>query len=251
MLSVLPVKGLPIIKQGDDFGNVLLNYFTDFEDGDVLVVAHTVISRAEGKEIDLETVKPCQFAEEFAKRAGKDPRVVEVVLQESRSIVRMSRTLLITETKHGFVCANSGVDRSNAHPGHVIALPDDPDMSAWRIQKTIWDQLHKTVGVVISDTFGRPLRVGTTNIAVGVAGFHPIHSYKGRRDLFGHELLTTEVCVADELATTAGLVMGQSSEGVPAAVVRGWDVVSITPPTDTPDYTATIIPRTQDKALFW
>ena len=213
------------------------------------MIAHTIVSRIEGKEIDLETVIPSDMAINFAKNVDKDPRAVEVVLREAKTIVRMTETLLICETKHGFICANAGVDQSNASPNHVLTLPNDPDASCRTIQKNIYEKTGKKVGVIISDTFGGVFRKGTTNVAIGIAGFEPIRSYKGTTDLFGYILKTSEVTLADELATAAGLVMGQSNEGTPAIVVRGYKHLSVT--LDNSNITISDIPRKRQDSLFW
>ena len=152
---------------------------------------------------------------------GKDPRKIEVILRESREIVRMNERVLITTTKHGFICANSAVDKSNTAGETVISLPDDPDLSARKIRDHIQEKLGIKVAVIISDTFGRPFRIGTTNIAIGIAGINPIDDLRGRKDLFGYELRSTIVAIADEVATAAGLSMGQADEGTPVVIVRG------------------------------
>ena len=249
MITIFPIESLPIFQKDDDFVSVLLEKHSDFKDNDILVIAHTIISRIEGKEIDLSTIVPSEMAIQFGRRIDKDPRAVEVVLRESKTIVRMSQTLLISETKHGFICANAGVDLSNATPNHVLTLPEDPDATCRKIQSEIFKKTGKKVGVIISDTFGGVFRKGTTNIAIGIAGFKPILSHKGKSDLFGYILKTTEVGVADELATAAGLVMGQSNEGLPVIVVRGYKNVNIT--LDNSDITIADVPRRKEDSLFW
>ena len=249
MITIFPVESLPIFKKGDDFVQILLDYYDSFEDNDVIVIAHTVISRIEGKEVDLSSIVPSEMALRFGKHIDKDPRAVEVVLREAKSIVRMSQTLLICETKQGFICANAGVDLSNATPNHVITLPDDPDQTCRRIQEQIYRRVNKKVGIIISDTFGGVFRKGTTNIAIGVAGFKPILSHKGRSDLFGYILKTTEVGVADELAASAGLIMGQSNEGLPVVVIRGYKNFEVT--LDNTEITVEDIPRKREDSLFW
>ena len=249
MITVFPIESLPIFQKDDDFASILLEKYNDFKDNDILVIAHTIISRIEGKEIDLSTVVPSEMAIQFGERIDKDPRAVEVVLRESKTIVRMSQTLLICETKQGFICANAGVDLSNATPNHVLTLPEDPDATSRKIQNEIFKRTGKKVGVIISDTFGGVFRKGTTNIAIGIAGFKPILSHKGKSDLFGYILKTTEVGVADELATAAGLVMGQSNEGLPVIVVRGYKNINIT--LDNSDITIADVPRRKEDSLFW
>ena len=248
MLQIIPIPDLPIFQPDDDIGQILFENYKDIlQNGDILVIAHTIVSRVEKCEIEYEKVEPSTFALNFAKSADKDPRIVEVVLQEAKSIVRMSNSLLITETHHGFICANSGVDRSNARPGFVLTLPKDPDLSARKIKKRIEDLtgLDK-INIIISDTFGRPFRVGTTNIAIGVAGLDPIVDYASKKDLFGYELQHTTVAVADELACTAGLIMGQSNEGTPIIIIRGFSNYKLTS-----DSSATNLSRKREDSLFW
>ena len=194
-------------------------------DRDVVVVTSKVVSKAEGAVVELVDVEPSSFAADFARRWDKDPRLVEVVLQQARRIVRMSGPLLITETHHGFVCANSGVDESSSGaPGRAVVLPTDPDGSARRLRER-FAELGVNVAVIVSDTFGRPWREGQTDVAVGLAGINPIADYIGQHDPHGHEFRVQQLCVADELASAAELVKGNLSR-VPAAVIRGfsWEV---------------------------
>jgi coenzyme F420-0:L-glutamate ligase/coenzyme F420-1:gamma-L-glutamate ligase len=186
-----------------------------------VVVTQKIVSKAEGRLVDLTTVEPSPFAHQFAAAHGKDPRHVEVVLRESRRIVKMDRGILITETHHGFICANAGVDASNVPGADVVCLlPVDPDASAERICQGLAARLGLALAVVISDTFGRVWRVGQTNVAIGVAGLRPVQSYVGQRDPHGYDLRVTQLAVADEVAGAAELVMGKTV-GVPVAVVRG------------------------------
>jgi len=226
-VEVIGVTGIPIVKPGDDVPRLIVEAAerqgTPIQDGDIVVVSHIIVSRAEGRIVNLNTVKPSKFAENIAKALGKDPRLVEVILQESRSIVRMGNGHLITETKHGFVCANSGVDQSNVPgEGFVALLPEDPDESARRIRDGIEKLTGKRVAVVVSDTHGRPLRDGEINVAIGVSGLKPIRDRRGERDLFGYVLKVKRTAVADEIASAAELVVGQADEGVPVAIVRGY-----------------------------
>ncbi len=186
----------------------------------IFVVAQKIVSKAEGRFVLLETIEPSARAREWATRYDKDPRFVEVVLREAKRIVRMERGVLIAETRHGFVCANAGVDSSNAPKGTVILLPEDPDLSARRLQQQLEDRLGVPLGVVISDTFGRPWRQGLTNVALGVAGFSPLIDYRGRQDCFGRTLQATVLAVADELSGAAELVMGKTL-GIPVALIEG------------------------------
>jgi len=226
-VQIIPVIGLPIIRKGDKISRLICDAAekqkTPIQDGDVIVVTHVVVSRAEGSTVNLDTVEPSQFAKTIAKKSDKDPALVEVVLREAESIIRMRNGSLITLTKHGFMCANSGVDKSNV-PGErtVALLPKNPDESARQIRQEIKEQTGKTVAVIISDTHGRPLRDGEINIAIGVAGLFPLRDRRGEKDLFDYVLRVKRTAIADELASAAELVMGQANEAVPAAIIRGY-----------------------------
>jgi len=220
-VTILPVEGLPEVQPGDDLAH-LIHHRSDLGDGDVVVITSKIVSKAEGCAIELSEVEPSSFAERWALQWEKDPRLVEVVLRESARIVRQVGPVLITETKHGFVCANSGVDQSSSG-GHdrVLVLPADPDASARKVRRR-FAELGVDVAVIITDTFGRPWREGQTDVAIGIAGLQPLHSYIGQTDPHGHEFRVQEMCVADELAAAGELVKGNTSR-VPAAVVRGYD----------------------------
>ncbi|MEM3715698.1 MAG: coenzyme F420-0:L-glutamate ligase [Candidatus Bathyarchaeia archaeon] len=227
IIRIIPITGLPIIKDGDDLGLLICEAAakqgTPIEDGDIIVVTHVVVSRAEGNVVNLDSVVPSEFAKTIASEFGKDPALVEVVLRESKSIVRMGDGHIISETKHGFICANAGVDKSNV-PGerNVALLPKDPDLSARRIRQRIKEVSGKDVAVLISDTHGRPLRNGEINVAIGVAGIKPIRDRRGEKDLFGYTLRVKQTAIADELTSAAELVIGQADEGIPAAIIRGY-----------------------------
>jgi coenzyme F420-0:L-glutamate ligase / coenzyme F420-1:gamma-L-glutamate ligase len=218
-INVLPLEGIPEIEEGDDLAGLLADAAGrtgGFEPGDVLVVAQKAVSKAEGRAVALADVEP---SEEARAHAGDgDPRRVEVILRESVRVVRSRPPLVIAETRHGFVCASAGVDASNA-PGSdtVVLLPLDPDASA--------RALHGRLGVavIVSDSFGRPFRHGTTDVAIGVAGLAPLRDLRGTRDRSGYELKTTQIAVADEIAGAAELVMGKT-DGIPAAIVRGLEL---------------------------
>lgn len=214
---------MPEVVTGDDLPAALLRAAgDDLRAGDVLVVTHKVISKAEGRLVDLATVEPSPFALDFAARNVKDARQVEVVLGESKRIVRMVGGLIIAETRHGFVCANAGVDASNV-PGDdtVCLLPEDPDDSARRIREVVRGRLGFDVAVIVTDSFGRPWRSGITNVAVGVAGISPLTDYRGGKDPHGYDLEASVLAVADELAAASELVMNKV-DAVPAAIVRGY-----------------------------
>lgn len=236
MLTVTGVAGLPEIEPGADLATLVAEH-GDVRTGDVVVVTSKIVSKAEGRIIDLADVEPSAFASRWSADWEKDPRVVEVVLRESRRIVRQVGPVLITETHHGFVCANAGVDQSSsgAHD-RVVVLPTDPDASARRMRAG-FAAAGANVAVIVSDTFGRPWREGQTDVAIGVAGIHPMVSYIGQRDPHGHEYRVQELCVVDELAAAAELVKGNTSR-IPVAVVRGYDWA--------PDDTATMAPVLRD-----
>jgi len=193
-----------------------------FKDGDVVVVKHKVVSKAEGAVVALEEIRPSAASRIWARRYGLDARVSELAIRESRRIVRQKRGVLITETRHGFVCANSGVDVSNVDGGrHAVLLPVDPDRSAAQLRREFRKQLGIEIAVIISDSFGRPWREGLTEVAIGVAGMRPLVDYRGRRDARGYALHATVDAVADELACAAGLVCGKLA-GTPACIIRGY-----------------------------
>jgi coenzyme F420-0:L-glutamate ligase / coenzyme F420-1:gamma-L-glutamate ligase len=226
-LEVRAVRGMPEIHPGDDLAKFLLEAISGsglaLQNGDVLVVAQKVVSKAEGRLVPLDSVTPSQFAIEYARRYEKDARHVEVVLNESRRIVRMDRGVLIVETHHGLICANAGVDASNVEGSDVLCLlPVDSDRSAAELAAAIKQKTGSRVAVIVSDTFGRPWREGQTNVAIGVAGIDPLRNYAGQMDQYGYELRVTQLCVADELAGAAELVMGKIDR-VPVAIVRGFE----------------------------
>jgi len=249
IIRIIPVTGIPIIKCGDDLGLIICEAAakqgTPIEDGDIIVVTHVVVSRAEGNVVNLDEVTPSEFAKTIAEEFNRDPSLVEVVLRESKSIVRMGDGHIIAETKHGFICANAGVDRSNV-PGerNVALLPKDPDLSARKIRQRIREITGKDVAVIVSDTHGRPLRVGEINVAIGVAGIKPIRDRRGESDLFGYVLRVKQTAIADELSSAAELVIGQANEGIPAAIIRGY------PYEKSEDATAKELIRPREKDLF-
>lgn len=221
---------MPEVVSGDQVGHIISDAVqaqgTPIEDGDVLIVTQKIVSKAEGRVIDLRSVEPSYFARQLADESGKDPRLIELVLRESRSIVRMDvdRGIIITETKHGFVCANAGIDTSNVPGDSLVALlPEDPDESARRIREQLRDtMLGASVAVIISDTFGRAWREGHVNFAIGVAGISPLKDYKGTPDAYGRILKVTNIAIADEMASAAELVTAKAIN-VPAAIVRGYE----------------------------
>ena len=228
-VQVIGVTGIPEVTAGDRLGEVIVaaaeRQRTAIESGDILVVTQKIVSKSEGRIVDLNTVEPSAFACQLARESGKDPRLVELVLRESRAIVRMDveRGVIITETKHGFVCANAGIDTSNVPGESVVSLlPEDPDESARRIQEQVHSAMPGVgVAVIISDTFGRAWREGHVNFAIGVAGMSAIKDYRGTPDAYGATLKVTNMAVADELASAAELVTAKAIH-VPVAIVRGY-----------------------------
>jgi coenzyme F420-0:L-glutamate ligase/coenzyme F420-1:gamma-L-glutamate ligase len=220
-LRVIPVEGLPEVREGDDLA-ALIAAASTIEDGDVVVVSQKVVSKVEGRIVHLDEITPSAAALDLA--GDHDPRQLEVILQESVRLVRTRPPLVIAETRHGFVCASAGVDASNAPAaGTLVLLPLDPDASAQRIRARLGELTGAEVGVVVSDSFGRPFRNGIVDVAIGTAGIAPLADLRGQVDGAGHELRSTVVAVADEIASAAELVMGKLG-GVPAAVVRGLSV---------------------------
>ena len=224
-VRVIGLEGLPEVRPGDDLAAAIVaagGSDPGIQPGDVVVVTQKIVSKAEGRLVLLDDVVPSPEAARLAEETDKDPRLVELVLRESTRIVRQREGVLIAETRHGFVCANAGVDASNVGEGLVSLLPEDPDRSADAIRSGIKERTGAEVPVIISDTFGRPWREGHVNVAVGIAGMAPFADYVGQVDRHGYELRVSLLAVADELASAAELVMGKLS-GVPVAIVRGYD----------------------------
>ena len=218
-LRVIPVRGIPELEEGDDLAALVVGAAPGFEDEDILVVAQKAVSKVEGRVVDLADVVASERARELS--GATDARRVEVVLRESREVVRTRPPLVIAETLHGFVCASAGVDASNAKgPDTLVLLPLDPDASAARLRERVVAVTGVEVGVIVSDSFGRAWRLGTTDVALGVAGLTAVLDLDGQRDGFGYELHATQIAVADEIAGAAQLVMGKL-DGIPAAIVRG------------------------------
>jgi len=219
MISLIPVHGLPEIREGDDLAAMVAG-LVELADHDVLVLAQKAVSKVEGRVIRIADLNASPKAVELAGDE-RDPREIEAVLREAKRIVRERGPLVIAETQHGFICASAGVDHSNApERGMLVLLPVDPDASARRVHERILELTGRKVGVVITDSFGRPFRQGTTDVAIGVAGIQPILDLRGTKDRVGYELRSTRVAVADEIAAAADLARGKA-EGVPAVVVRG------------------------------
>jgi coenzyme F420-0:L-glutamate ligase/coenzyme F420-1:gamma-L-glutamate ligase len=222
--EVIGIEGIGEVQPGDDVVRLVLaaaaRQRTPVVSGDVLVLSQKIISKSEGRLLRLTDVTPSTMATTFATELGRDARLIEVILRESRRVVRMDRGVLVTETRHGWVCANAGVDQSNVDADMVALLPEDPDRSARAFRDAVRVQTGTEVYVIVADTFGRPWREGLVNIAIGVAGFAPLRSYLGERDPAGRPLQATILAVADELAAAAEPVMGKLDR-IPAAIVRG------------------------------
>lgn len=224
-IRIIPLPGLPEVRAGDDLSAIIIaaaDSGPQIESGDVVVVTQKIVSKAEGRVVSLDKVTASPEAERLAVETEKDPRLVELILRESVRIVRQSGPILITETKHGFVCANAGIDASNVGPeGLVSLLPEDPDRSAAAIRGAVRQRTGADVAVIITDTFGRAWREGHTNVTIGLAGMLPFADYVGQIDPHGYELRVSTLAVADELAAAAELVQGKL-EGVPVAIIRGF-----------------------------
>ena len=229
MIQILGLKEIPVIREGDDIAKLIVeaanSQGVEIKNKDIFVIAQSIVSRAEGSVVDLNKVAPSDFAIRTAERFEKDPRHIEVIFKEARQIIKMEYAI-ITETKHGFICANSGVDKSNI-PGEnfVSLLPRDPEKSAKEIRAELEKFTGVKVAVIISDTHGRPFREGAINVAIGVSGMKPLWDRRGDVDLFGYKLKTTIIGISDQLASAAGLVMGEAEEGIPVVIIRGFNYI--------------------------
>jgi len=232
-IEIFPIYVKGQIKSNSNIVDVLLdsikgdynkhnnNDNISIENKDIIVIAQKIISKAEGRLINMNKVNPSENAIDLSNQVDKDPKFVEMILQESRKIVRIFNNTIIAETHHGFICANAGIDQSNvsSKKNQVLLLPINPDRSAELIRKQIYEKIRKKVSVIITDTFGRPFRIGQTNIAIGIAGIKPLRSYRGKQDMFGKILMVTEIAIVDEIASAAELVMGKTAS-IPIAIVR-------------------------------
>lgn len=251
-LRIIGLPGIPEIEPGDDIaamiGDAIDRSGVGLDPGDILVVTHKIVSKSEGQLVDLRTIEPSQPAIEWAEQWGKDARQVEVVLRESKRIVKMERGVLISETRHGFICANAAVDASNVAPETVCLLPVDPDASAAALRAAIGTRFgfdeSNAPGVIVTDSFGRPWRQGIVNVAVGVAGLAPLADYRGQYDAAGYELHVSVLAVADELAAAAELVMNKL-DAKPVVLIRGYQ-----PSTDTPHGTGRDLVLDPSRDLF-
>ncbi|NOT58777.1 MAG: coenzyme F420-0:L-glutamate ligase [Acidobacteria bacterium] len=246
-IQLIPLKHLPEVHPGDDLVSLLATALQHSElilqNGDCLIVAQKIVSKAEGRLIQLSSVTPSLFAQEIAAQQQRDPRLIEVVLRESAGIVRMNPHVLITITKHGFVCANAGVDRSNVIGEDCVALlPLDPDASARRLRQQVAEHLGIEVAVIITDTFGRAWREGLTNVAIGIAGFNPLSDLRGAVDDYGKPLAATVLAIADEIAAASGLLMRKTTR-IPIIIARGC-------PLDYGEYNSQTLIRPKEQDLF-
>lgn len=251
-LRIFPIPNFPLIKPGDDLGRLMIDRLAEsgeaLQSGDILVIAQKIVSKSEGRLVRLVDVHPSEQALALAEQVGKDARMVQVVLDDSNQIVRVRRGLLVVEQRSGWVCANAGVDRSNIEPdgdSDVLALlPYDADASAEGLRSKLKTLSGADVAVIINDSHGRAWRIGTASVCIGCAGLPPVWNQRGLSDLFGYELQHSEECIADELAGAASLLMGQSSEGRPAVVIRGYKLP------DAPAAPATSIQRAAEFDVF-
>jgi coenzyme F420-0:L-glutamate ligase/coenzyme F420-1:gamma-L-glutamate ligase len=248
-IEIIAVENLPLITEGDNLAELICNAAkkqnNPIQEKDVIVITHVAVSKAEGKVVNLDEVVPSERAKEIARKTGKEPALVEVILRETKEIVRMRINSLITETKNGMVCANAGVDRSNVEgERNIVLLPENTDDSAQKIRQEIKRLTSCNVAVIVSDTHGRPFRMGEMNVAIGVAGIKPIRDRRGEKDLFGYVLRIKQTAVADELASAAELVIGQANEGIPVAIIRGYKYQA------TERASATELTRPKEKDLF-
>nr|WP_319373413.1 coenzyme F420-0:L-glutamate ligase [uncultured Methanobacterium sp.] len=224
-IKIIGLKGIPLIKTGDDLSQLIINA-AELQDiqlinEDILVIAETAVAKAEGNLIHLENIKPSKRAREIAEITGKDAKLVEAIIQESEEIVKVGPDFVISETKHGFVCANAGIDESNVDKGLATPIPLNPDNSAHVIREQLENKTGKSVAVIISDTQGRAFREGAIGTAIGISGMSPLWDRCGELDLYDRELKTTSIAVADELSSAASLMMGQANEGIPVVIIRG------------------------------
>ena len=219
-LQIIPIKTQKEIGLDANLVDLILES-SEINDGDILVFSQKIVSKNEGRVLSLSSVNPSLLANGIASSYGKDPRLVELILSESKRIVRMENGIIIVETKHGFVCANAGIDESNVQDGYATLLPDDPDKSANLLKDRIKQKTGKHTAVIISDTFGRPFRLGQTDVAIGVAGIEPILDYSGKPDTFAKIMQVTAIAIADEICAATELVMGKV-EKCPVAIVRNY-----------------------------
>jgi len=220
-IQIIPVKIQKDIVPNDNLVDLVLES-TEIQDGDILVFSQKIVSKSEGRILSLSSVNPSLLANGISSSYNKDPRLMELILSESKRIVRMENGIIIVETNHGFVCANAGIDESNVQDGYATLLPEDPDRSANLLKEKIEQKIGKNIAVIISDTFGRPFRLGQTDVAIGIAGIEPILDYIGKPDTFGKVMQVTAIAIADEICSATELVMGKVRK-CPIAIVRNYN----------------------------
>ncbi len=247
------LEGIPLIQEDDNLGDIIIKALAEnqikLQDGDVLVLAQKIVSKAEGRQVNLKSIFPSSEAESLADKTGKDPRIVELILKESSEVLRSRPGLIIVEHHNGFVCANAGIDRSNvagnkdSSDKYVLLLPEDPDRSAGEIRRKIEKELKVQIGVMIIDSHGRAWRNGTVGITIGLSGLPGIVDLRGKPDLFDYKLRITKIAAVDELAAGASLLMGQANEGIPVVHTRGF-------PYELREGSFQELPRDRDRDLF-
>lgn len=226
-LELFGLKKIPLVKKGDDIAKLIVEDLKEeeinLENGDILLIAETLIAKSEGNYIKIDKIEASQEAIEIAKKTKKDPKIVQAILNVSNEVIVVGPNFMVTETKHGFVCANAGIDESNVEDGLATPMPENPDLSAKTIRESIEKETEKEIAVIITDTQGRAFRVGAIGTAIGCSGIKPLWVRIGDKDLYGRALETTEVATADELAAAASLLMGQANEGIPVVLIRGFE----------------------------
>tara|TARA_Y100001934_G_scaffold280203_1_gene386215 strand:- start:887 stop:1654 length:768 start_codon:yes stop_codon:yes gene_type:complete len=250
-LTLIALEGIPLVKPGDDLANLIGDALEQsgerLADGDILVVAQKIVSKTENRLVDVTTIEPSDQAKDLAVEVDKDPRVVEIILRESRAVIRKKPGVLIVENNLGLIMANAGIDHSNVESEvperTLLLLPEDPDASAERLQRAIRSKFGIDVGVIINDSVGRPWRIGTMGLAIGISGLPAVTDLRGDKDLFGRELRVSEEAVGDELAAAASLLQGQGAEGKPVVLVRGYR-------SDAPSQPATAALRAAEEDMF-
>lgn len=224
-MEIIGLDNVPLIEDGDNLVEIISSTLKEkriaLKDNDIVAVTEKIVAKAEGRLVDLDKVKPSRRAAALSRKTEKDPRIVELILRESREVLKTGKNFLIVETRQGFICANAGVDQSNVEEGKAKLLPRNPDKSAERIRKGLEEKTGNKIGVIIVDSLGRPFRYGTVGMAIGASGIKALWDRRGDRDLFGRELQITRVAVADCLASAANIVMGEASEKIPVAIIRG------------------------------
>jgi len=221
-IRIIPVTGIPLIKEGDDLAKIISDRI-ELQEDDILVICETVVSKSQGRVINLSKIKPSSKAIEYSKKTSKDPRLVQLILDESKEVLKVGDSVIVVETKEGNICASAGIDVSNVCGDESIVglLPKDPDKEAEKIRLKLKKLTGKDVAVIISDTQGRPFRSGAIGVAIGVSGMNPLWKRAGEKDLYGYELKSSIIATADEASSAASLLMGQADEGIPVVIIRG------------------------------